>query len=85
MNEQYKLEKHYNRDRLLIALFKMEQYYALSKRTDLNDKLTTCASKLSDHYRRLALNIIAKPFADDIQIPPILKAANIELEFAEYG
>lgn len=84
MNDAIKLEKYYNRERLLVAIFKMEQFHALSKRTDLNDKLTSCASKLADHYRRLAINILTKPFDENIDIPAILYPENIELEFSQY-
>jgi len=85
MNEATKIEKYYNHEKLLTAIFKMEQMHGLSVDERVDEKMRICAKQLCQHYRRLAICILTKELPQKIDgVEQILKAENIPTMFSQY-
>ena len=72
MNNDIKLEKFYCPEKMRAALFKMEQFFKIWKTPDVDEKHQKAAKALFEHYRRLALCILAKEFDNNMHIEQVL-------------
>lgn len=72
MNNDIKLEKNYSPEKMRAALFKMEQFFAIWQDDGVDEKHKKAAKALFEHYRRLALCILAKEFDPSMKVERIL-------------
>lgn len=64
-NQETKLERFYKPEKMRTALFKMEQFYLIWQDDRTDDRHKKAAKALFEHYRRLALCILAKEMTPD--------------------
>ena len=81
MNKETKLEKYYKPEKMRTALFKMEQFFSIWHDSSVDDKHRTAAKKLFEHYRRLAMCILAKEFDEAMEVERVLTPAYIDSMF----
>lgn len=86
-NQETKLERFYKPEKMRTALFKMEQFYLIWQDERTDDKHKKAAKALFEHYRRLALCILAKemnvePMKD---VDRVLTASFIDTMFSDFN
>lgn len=72
MNKETKLERFYSPEKMKTAIFMMEQYFALWHDETTDEQHRTAAKKLFEHYRRLAMCILAKEFDENMKIYKVI-------------
>lgn len=72
MNNETKLERFYKPEKIRTALFKMEQFFAIWHDEKVDEKHRKAAKGLFEHYRRLAMCILAKEFDDNMEVERVL-------------
>lgn len=65
MDNEIKLQKYYDGAKMRRAVMLMEQYWALSQDKNLDEANRICAKKMYEHFKRLALCIVAKEMPED--------------------
>lgn len=72
IDDEIKISKYYDSEKMKSAIMNMEQFYALSQDKKLDEKHSKCAYKLFEHYRRLAICILMKEFSPDFTIDRVI-------------
>lgn len=67
MDNAIKVARYYDADKMRKAIMYAEQFWMLSQEKNLDEKNRLCAKRLHEHYKRLAICIIAKEFPDDFK------------------
>ena len=62
---------------------KMEQFYVFAQDKNLSEKDATCAYKLFEHYRRLAICILMKEFSSDFNVDLVVNTEYMKKLFKE--
>ena len=81
MNNETKLERYYNPEKARNCLFRMEQFFDISKDEHVDEKHRKLARQLFEHYRRLAICILTKEFNPDMKIDRVLTPDFIDTMF----
>lgn len=82
MNTETKLERYYNPEKMRNCLFKLEQFFAISQDVEhVDEKHRIAAKKLFEHYRRLAMCILAKEFDENMKLERVLTPEYIDTMF----
>ena len=83
MNTETKLERFYSPEKMRNCIFKMEQFFAIWKdaNSNVDEKHRIAAKKLFEHYRRLAMCILAKEFDDNMKLEQVLTPEFIDIMF----
>lgn len=82
-NLETKLERFYKPEKMRTALFKMEQFYKIWNDEKVDDKHRNAAKLLFEHYRRLALCILAKEFDPAMEVERVLTPSFIDTMFTD--
>ena len=85
MNEPIKLQKNYDPEKLRSSITKMEQFFAISVDEHIDEQRRKAAKGLFEHYRRLAMCILAKEIDPKIKIDRIFPAKMVDLVYEEYN
>ena len=72
MNIETKLEHFYKPEKMRTAIFKMEQFFAIWHDENIDEDHRKAAKKLFEHYRRLAMCILAKEFDEKMEVERVL-------------
>lgn len=83
IDNDIKVSKYYDSERMKSAIMNMEQFYALSQNKKLDEKHTKCAYKLFEHYRRLAVCILMKEFSPDFSTDCVITVDYMNNMFKE--
>lgn len=82
MNTDTKLERFYHPEKMRNCIFKMEQFFAIWQDVKhVDDKHRLAAKKLFEHYRRLAMCILAKEFDVNMKLERVLTPEFIDTMF----
>lgn len=81
MNTETKLERFYSPEKMRNCIFKLEQFFAISNDIRVDEKHRIAAKKLFEHYRRLAMCILAKEFNPDMKLELVLTPEFIDHMF----
>lgn len=81
MNTETKLERYYNPEKMRNCIFKMEQFYSISQDENVDEAHRKSAKGLYEHYRRLAMCILAKEFDKNMKIDRVLTPEFIDTMF----
>lgn len=81
MNTETKLERFYSPEKMRNCIFKLEQFFAISNDMRIDEKHRIAAKKLFEHYRRLAMCILAKEFNPDMKLELVLTPEFIDHMF----
>lgn len=81
MNTETKLERFYSPEKMRNCIFKLEQFFAISNDMRVDEKHRIAAKKLFEHYRRLAMCILAKEFNPDMKLELVLTPEFIDHMF----
>lgn len=82
MNEETKLQKFYDPEKMRNCLFRMEQFFAMSNDERVDEKHRKAAKSLYAHYKRLAMCILAKEFDEDMHVDMVLTPGFIDVMFS---
>ena len=82
-NAATKLERFYKPEKMRTALFKMEQFYIMWNDETVDDKHRKAAKSLFEHYRRLAMCILAKKFNPEMVVERVLTPSFIDTMFTD--
>lgn len=85
MNEETKLQRYYDPEKMRNALLKMEQFYVIWQDEHTDDRHKKAAKVLFEHYRRLSLCILAKEFDPDMQVERVFGPSYIDTMFQDYN
>ena len=72
MNIETKLEHFYKPEKMRTAIFKMEQFFAIWHDENIDEDHRKVAKTLFEHYRRLAMCILAKEFDEKMEVERVL-------------
>ena len=72
MNIETKLEHFYKPEKMRTAIFKMEQFFAIWHNENIDEDHRKVAKTLFEHYRRLAMCILAKEFDEKMEVERVL-------------
>ena len=72
MNIETKLEHFYKPEKMRTAIFKMEQFFAIWHDENIDEDHRKAAKTLFEHYRRLAMCILAKEFDEKMEVERVL-------------
>lgn len=72
MDNEIKLSKYYDGDKMRSALMKMEQFWALSQDKNLDSQNKICAVKAYEHFKRLCLCIVAKEMPENFKVDNVV-------------
>lgn len=67
MDNDIKIAQFYDPDKMRKAIMYAEQFWMLCHDMNLDEKNRICAKRLHEHYKRLALCIMAKEFPEDFK------------------
>ena len=81
MNTNTKLERYYNPEKMRNCIFKLEQFFAIANDKRVDEKHRIAAKKLFEHYRRLAMCILAKEFDESMKLELVLTPEFIDHMF----
>ena len=85
-NQETKLERFYKPEKMRTALFKMEQFYLIWQDDQTDEKHKKAAKALFEHYRRLALCILAKEFSmEEMNVERVLTPSYIDTMFTDFN
>ena len=85
-NQETKLERFYKPEKMRTALFKMEQFYLIWQDDRTDEKHKKAAKALFEHYRRLALCILAKEMnAEQMHTERVLTPSYIDTMFTDFN
>ena len=82
-NLETKLERFYRPEKMRTALFKMEQFYIMWQDTTVDERHRRAAKALYEHYRRLAMCILAKEFNPEMEVERVLTPSFIDTMFTD--
>lgn len=83
-NQETKLEKYYKPDKMRNCLFKMEQFFLIWQNPETDEKHKRAAKSLFEHYRRLALCVLAKEMSvEHIDVEQVLTQTYIDTMFRD--
>ena len=82
MNIETKLEHFYKPEKMRTAVFKMEQFFAIWHDEKIDKDHRKAAKALFEHYRRLAVCILAKEFDEKMVVERVLTPEFIDSMFA---
>jgi len=85
MNEPIKLQKNYDPEKMRNSLLKMEQFFLISVDEKVDPQRRKAAKGLFEHYRRLAMCVLAKEIDPKMKLDRIFPAKMVDLAFEEYG
>lgn len=72
MNIETKLEHFYKPEKMRTAIFKMEQFFVIWHDENIDEDHRKAAKTLFQHYRRLAMCILAKEFDEKMEVERVL-------------
>jgi len=85
-NQETKLERFYKPEKMRTALFKMEQFYLIWQDDRTDEKHKKAAKALFEHYRRLALCILAKEVSvEEMNVERVLTSSYIDTMFIDFN
>lgn len=84
-NRETKLERFYRPEKMRTALFKMEQFYMIWQDPNTDESHKKAAKLLFEHYRRLALCILAKEFNPQMQVERVLTPSFMDTMFSDFN
>ena len=84
-NQETKLERFYCPEKMRTALFKMEQFYMIWQDERTDEKHKKAAKALFEHYRRLALCILAKEMNPKMEVDRVFGPSYIDTMFRDYN
>lgn len=85
-NQETKLERFYKPEKMRTALFKMEQFYLIWQDDRTDEKHKKAAKALFEHYRRLALCILAKEVSvEEMNVERVLTPSYIDTMFIDFN
>lgn len=84
-NQVTKLERFYKPEKMRTALFKMEQFYMIWQDPKTDEKHKKAAKLLFEHYRRLALCILAKEFNPEMKVERVLTPSYMDTMFSDFN
>lgn len=84
MDNDVKLSKYWDGERLRNTISLMEQFWCLWHDERLDDTHRICAKQLFEHERRLAMNLIMKEFPEDYRTDMYTNAQYIDNMFKGY-
>ena len=82
-NLETKLERFYRPEKMRTALFKMEQFYIMWQDAAVDERHRKAAKALYEHYRRLAMCILAKEFNPEMAVERVLTPSFIDTMFTD--
>lgn len=82
-NLETKLERFYRPEKMRTALFKMEQFYIMWQDITVDERHRKAAKALYEHYRRLAMCILAKEFNPEMEVERVLTPSFIDTMFTD--
>lgn len=85
MNEPIKLQKNYDPEKIRNCLLKMEQFFLISADPKTDPARQKAAKGLFEHYRRLAMCVLAKEIDPNIKIERVFPAKMVDLTLEECG
>ena len=85
-NQETKLERFYKPEKMRTALFKMEQFYLIWQDDWTDENHKKAAKALFEHYRRLALCILAKEVSvEEMNVEKVLTPSYIDTMFTDFN
>jgi hypothetical protein len=84
-NQETKLERFYKPEKMRTALFKMEQFYMIWKDERTDEKHKKAAKALFEHYKRLAMCILAKEMSPNLNVDRVFGPSYIDSMFRDYN
>ncbi len=81
MNTETKLERYYKPEKIRNCLFKLEQFFAIWQDETVDEQHRKVAKALFEHYRRLAMCILAKEMDPKMEIERVLTPEFIDTMF----
>lgn len=85
MDNDIKIARFYDPDKMRKAVMYAEQFWVLSQEKNLDEKNRICARRLHDHYKRLALCIMAKEFPEDFKTDLVVDAEYMKNIYKSYS
>jgi len=84
MDNDIKVSKYYDSEKIRKAIMLMEQFYALSRDKNLDEKNKICARRLFEHERRLAMCILMKEMEPEFKVDLIVNKEYMENMYKGY-
>ena len=81
MNTETKLERYYNPEKMRNCLFRMEQFFSIWQDASVDENHRKAAKALYEHYKRLAMCILAKEFDTNMPVDRVLTPEFIDSMF----
>lgn len=78
IDDEIKISKYYDSEKMKSAIMNMEQFYMFSQDTKLDTKNKICAYKMFEHYRRLAMCILMKEFEPNFKVSVVIDKEYME-------
>ena len=85
MDNDVKLSKYWDGNRLRNTITLMEQFWMLMNDKELDEKHRICAKRLFEHERRLAMCLIMKDFPEVFKTDKFINSMYIDDMFKGYG
>ena len=84
MDNDIKLSRWWDGNRLRNTITLMEQFWVLQNDEKLDEMHRKCAKQLFEHERRLAMNLLMKEFPEDFKTDMFINSMFIDDMFKEY-
>lgn len=85
MDNEIKIARFYDPDKMRQAIMYAEQFWTLCHDKKLDEKNRICAKHLYEHYKRLALCIIAKEFPESFKTNLVVDAKYMKNMYKGYA